>query len=201
MLVARRDAGERRAEIGNDARDRRRLVVARHQHRDARLRRRLADEAHVPAYVVFSDATLREMAATRPQSDAELLAARVQHAQGLGDAAAIAVLRPGLEWVVALPFSGTSYLWTDAEGLASSLVLLVTGAACRLAEHYLAIGDVDGVYLDRQAAGPLLEKLRSILHLHQPRRNRVMQILLSRNRFFHRYCLIHHVRLTLLILS
>jgi hypothetical protein len=79
-------------------------------------------------------------------SDAELLAARVHHAQGLGDAAAIAVLRPGLEWVVALPFSGTSYLWTDAEGLASSLVLLVTGAACRLAEHYLAIGDVDGVF-------------------------------------------------------
>ena len=38
------------------------------------LRRRLADEAHVPAYVVFSDATLREMAATRPQSDTELLA-------------------------------------------------------------------------------------------------------------------------------
>ena len=38
------------------------------------LRRRLADEAHVPAYVVFSDATLREMASDRPQTDAELLA-------------------------------------------------------------------------------------------------------------------------------
>jgi len=38
------------------------------------LRRRLADEAHVPAYVVFSDATLREMAATRPSTSDELLA-------------------------------------------------------------------------------------------------------------------------------
>jgi ATP-dependent DNA helicase RecQ len=38
------------------------------------LRRRLADEAHVPAYVVFSDATLREMASARPQTDEHLLA-------------------------------------------------------------------------------------------------------------------------------
>ncbi len=38
------------------------------------LRRRLADEARVPAYVVFSDATLREMASERPQTDAGLLA-------------------------------------------------------------------------------------------------------------------------------
>jgi ATP-dependent DNA helicase RecQ len=38
------------------------------------LRRRLADEAQVPAYVVFSDATLREMALVRPQSEADLLA-------------------------------------------------------------------------------------------------------------------------------
>jgi ATP-dependent DNA helicase RecQ len=38
------------------------------------LRRRLADERNVPAYVVFSDATLREMAATKPMTDAEMLA-------------------------------------------------------------------------------------------------------------------------------
>ena len=37
------------------------------------LRRRLADEAHVPAYVVFSDATLREMAVSRPATAAQLL--------------------------------------------------------------------------------------------------------------------------------
>jgi ATP-dependent DNA helicase RecQ len=37
------------------------------------LRKRLADEQHVPAYVVFSDATLREMAQRRPTSEADLL--------------------------------------------------------------------------------------------------------------------------------
>jgi len=37
------------------------------------LRRRLADEQRVPAYVVFSDATLAEMAARKPSTHAELL--------------------------------------------------------------------------------------------------------------------------------
>jgi ATP-dependent DNA helicase RecQ len=37
------------------------------------LRRRLADERGVPAYVIFSDATLAEMAATRPSTAEELL--------------------------------------------------------------------------------------------------------------------------------
>ena len=37
------------------------------------VRRRLAEELHVPAYVVFSDATLLEMAARKPASEAELL--------------------------------------------------------------------------------------------------------------------------------
>jgi ATP-dependent DNA helicase RecQ len=38
------------------------------------LRRRLADEQRVPAYVVFHDATLRELARLRPRSNAELAA-------------------------------------------------------------------------------------------------------------------------------
>jgi ATP-dependent DNA helicase RecQ len=37
------------------------------------LRKRLADEQRVPAYVVFSDATLAEMAARKPRTFAELL--------------------------------------------------------------------------------------------------------------------------------
>lgn len=39
-----------------------------------RLRKQLADEANLPPYVVFSDATLAEMAAARPQDKAGLLA-------------------------------------------------------------------------------------------------------------------------------
>jgi superfamily II DNA helicase RecQ len=38
------------------------------------LRRRLADEREVPAYVVFSDATLLAMAETRPTTEAGMLA-------------------------------------------------------------------------------------------------------------------------------
>lgn len=38
------------------------------------LRKRLADESHVPPYVVFSDATLRAMVQRRPQDKEELLA-------------------------------------------------------------------------------------------------------------------------------
>jgi ATP-dependent DNA helicase RecQ len=37
------------------------------------LRKRFADDRGVPAYVVFSDATLREMAGLRPATDAELM--------------------------------------------------------------------------------------------------------------------------------
>ena len=44
------------------------------------LRRQLADERHVPSYVVFSDATLREMARARPQTPAAL-----RHIYGVGE--------------------------------------------------------------------------------------------------------------------
>ena len=79
-------------------------------------------------------------------TDAELLAARVVVARSYPHDAAIEVLRPGLELITGLPFSGTNYLWTDAEGHTSSLVLLATGAAIELAHRYLSVGDVDGVF-------------------------------------------------------
>ena len=37
------------------------------------LRRKLADERGVPAYIVFSDRTLEDMATHRPQTEAEFL--------------------------------------------------------------------------------------------------------------------------------
>jgi two-component SAPR family response regulator len=79
-------------------------------------------------------------------SDADLLADRVAAARELGAAAAIDVLRPGVELIEGMPFAGTSYLWPDAEGITSSLVLLATSAAATLATHYLDVGDVDGVF-------------------------------------------------------
>jgi LysM domain len=79
-------------------------------------------------------------------SDAELLTDRVAAARGLDARAAIAVLRAGVEMIHGMPFAGTSYLWPDAEGITSSLVLLATSASAELAGHYLAIGDIDGVF-------------------------------------------------------
>ncbi len=79
-------------------------------------------------------------------SDTELLADRVAAARGLDAAEAIVVLRQGVALINGLPFAGTSYLWPDAEGTTSALVLLATSAAAELASHYLAIGDVDGVF-------------------------------------------------------
>ena len=79
-------------------------------------------------------------------TDADLLAARVEHARGLPALDAIEVLRPGLELVTGMPFANTGYLWSDAEGITSSLVLLATGAAIELANHYLSLGDVEGVF-------------------------------------------------------
>ena len=79
-------------------------------------------------------------------SDAELLADRVAAARGLRSIDAIAVLRPGVAMIEGLPFSGTTYLWPDAEGITSALVLLATSAAAELAGHYLAVGDIDGVF-------------------------------------------------------
>jgi len=79
-------------------------------------------------------------------TDAELLASRVAHARGLSSLDAIDTLRPGVELLAGLPFAGTSYLWTDAEGITSSLTLLATSAAIELANHYLLLGDVDGVF-------------------------------------------------------
>ena len=61
-------------------------------------------------------------------------------------AEAIAVLRPGLELVTGAPFAGTGYLWPDAEGITSSLTLLVVNSATELANRYLQLGDADGVF-------------------------------------------------------
>jgi LysM domain len=79
-------------------------------------------------------------------SDAELLADRVAAARGLDSSAAIAVLRPGVALLQGMPFAGTSYLWPDAEGITSALVLMATNAAADLASRYLSIDDVDGVF-------------------------------------------------------
>jgi two-component SAPR family response regulator len=61
-------------------------------------------------------------------------------------AQAIATLRPAVELIDGMPFSDTSYLWPDAEGITSNFVLLATSATAELAAHCLSIGDIEGVF-------------------------------------------------------
>ena len=92
--------------------------------------------------------TLTEALPLHPRvvTDAELLQAQVKASRSLPPWEAVAMLRPGLEALSGMPFADTTYLWTDAEGHTSALVLLATGAAIEMANHSLALGDVDGVF-------------------------------------------------------
>ncbi|HEY4332880.1 MAG TPA: hypothetical protein VGM78_09940, partial [Ilumatobacteraceae bacterium] len=79
-------------------------------------------------------------------TDADLLGNRLAVARSQPAAEAIETLRPSLALVREMPFAGTSYLWPDAEGISSQLILLVTSAAAVLATHYLTLGDTAGVF-------------------------------------------------------
>ena len=79
-------------------------------------------------------------------TDAQLVQQRVDHARLQPPGQAVDTLRPAVEMVRDLPFSGTSYLWPDAEGITSNLVLLAITACTEFAGHALSLGDTDGVF-------------------------------------------------------
>ncbi len=79
-------------------------------------------------------------------TDAQLIEHRLDAARRQPPAQAIDTLRPAVERVRGVPFAGTSYLWPDAEGITSSLVLLAIGACAELADQALSVGDVDTVF-------------------------------------------------------
>ena len=79
-------------------------------------------------------------------TDADLLRTRVKAARTREGRDAIEVLRPGLELVRGVPLLDTGFLWSDAEGHISSLVMLATAAAVELGTLYLDEGDADGVF-------------------------------------------------------
>jgi hypothetical protein len=80
------------------------------------------------------------------RTDADLLTHALAAARLAAPGEAIALLRPAVELLAGMPFEGTSYLWPDPEGIASSLVVLATSAAAELAAQCLAVGDVEGVF-------------------------------------------------------
>lgn len=79
-------------------------------------------------------------------TDADVVRACLVRARVEPPEQAIATLRPAVELIRDLPFAGAGYLWPDAEGVTSTLVLLATSAASELAAQYLTQGDIDGVF-------------------------------------------------------
>jgi hypothetical protein len=79
-------------------------------------------------------------------ADVDLVRGRLDQARLQPPDLAIQTLRPAVELIRDLPFAGTGFLWPDAEGITSNLVLLATGVATELAGHFLSMGDVDGVF-------------------------------------------------------
>ena len=79
-------------------------------------------------------------------TDADLVEDRLAHARVQPPSQAIETLRPAVELVRDMPFAGTSYLWPDAEGITSNLVLLAITATAEFAAHALSLGDTDGVF-------------------------------------------------------
>ena len=79
-------------------------------------------------------------------ADVDLVRARLDRARLQPPELALETLRPAVDLIRDMPFAGTGYLWPDAEGITSNLVLLATGAAAELAGHCLSMGDVDGVF-------------------------------------------------------
>jgi LysM domain len=80
------------------------------------------------------------------RTDAELVEHALAVARVQPPDLAIRTLGPAVELIAGMPFEGTSFLWPDAEGLMSSLILLATSAAAELAAHCLSVGDVEGVF-------------------------------------------------------
>jgi hypothetical protein len=79
-------------------------------------------------------------------TDADLVEERLAHARVQPPSQAIETLRPAVELVRDMPFAGTSYLWPDAEGITSNLVLLAITATAEFAAHALSLGDTDDVF-------------------------------------------------------
>ncbi len=79
-------------------------------------------------------------------TDADLVEDRLAHARVQPPSQAVETLRPAVELVRDMPFAGTSYLWPDAEGITSNLVLLAITATAEFAAHALSLGDTDGVF-------------------------------------------------------
>jgi hypothetical protein len=87
-------------------------------------------------------------------SDVEIMRATLDRVDQCGVAGLVPEMEAALALIRGMPCEGSSYLWPEAEGISSDLILVATSLASSLALYRLADGDVTGVF--RATAAGLL---------------------------------------------
>lgn len=87
-------------------------------------------------------------------SDVEVMRATLDRVDQLGVAAVVTEVEAAVGLIRGMPCEASSYLWPEAEGISSDLILVATSLAASLGLHRLAEGDVQGVF--RATAAGLL---------------------------------------------
>jgi hypothetical protein len=87
-------------------------------------------------------------------SDVEVMRATLDQADLMGVGAVVAEVEAAIALIRGMPYEASNYLWPEAEGISSDLILIATSLATSLAMHHLAQGDVPGVF--RATAAGLL---------------------------------------------
>jgi hypothetical protein len=87
-------------------------------------------------------------------SDVEVMRATLDRVDQFGVTAVVTEVEAAVGLIRGMPCEASSYLWPEAEGISSDLILVATSLAASLALHRLAEGDVQGVF--RATAAGLL---------------------------------------------
>jgi hypothetical protein len=87
-------------------------------------------------------------------SDAEIMRRALNRVDRHGVAQVVDEVEAAVALIRGMPCEASNYLWPEAEGISSDLILVATSLAASLALHRLAEGDVQGVF--RATAAGLL---------------------------------------------
>ncbi len=87
-------------------------------------------------------------------SDVEIMRATLDRADQVGVGEVVPDMEAALALIRGMPCEGSNFLWPEAEGISSDLILVATSLAASLAMHRLTEGDVTGVF--RATAAGLL---------------------------------------------
>jgi len=79
-------------------------------------------------------------------TDVDVVDLLLDRARQEAPAEATVTLRAAVEQIRGMPFAESGYLWPDAEGITSRLVVLATACCCELAELLLEQHDIEGVF-------------------------------------------------------